>query len=243
MQSMWGIPGSITFILATLWQSVVADVHIVSPPVTNDTSLPERMLLFIPGGDVPNQNYLATVEAVQQTLAKDVRLWAAIPAVFKRLCILSCTTPSLCGTLQGDVEDAFKQAVTQGWKRGDDSKEVWIAGHSLGGVCANTLFQAGTKNGVDFPYAGVIVMGSYVDVSGEHDVLHYPKPVLTLNAELDAGAARPGKTAIWWEQHLELRKTLGEEAALESKPVIILPKLNHSDFCPGFDVPGDLMAE
>jgi len=30
---------------------------------------------------------------------------------------------------------------------------------------------------------------------------------------------------------------------LKEKPVIVLPGLNHSDFCPGFDVPGDLMAE
>jgi len=219
-----------------------ADQHIVVAPATNDTSLPERMLLFIPGGDVPNDRYVATGQAVQRALAKDVRLWVAIPAVLKRLCILSCTTPSLCSALQGDAEAVLKLASEQGWKRGDDSKELWIAGHSLGGVCANTLLQAG-RSGSAQPYAGVIVMGSYVDTSGAYDLTHYPTPLLTLNAELDAGSARPGKTNIWFRQFLALEESSGKEKALESKPVIILPKLNHSDFCPGFDVPGDLMAE
>jgi len=64
-----------------------------------------------------------------------------------------------------------------------------------------------------------------------------------LNVELDGGLARPGKTALWWRQHEKLVGSIGEQAALSEKPVIVLPKLNHSDFCPGFDVPGDLLAE
>mmetsp|Transcript_15990 Transcript_15990/g.36273 ORF Transcript_15990/g.36273 Transcript_15990/m.36273 type:complete len:375 (-) Transcript_15990:30-1154(-) len=86
-------------------------------------------------------------------------------------------------------------------------------------------------------------MGSYVDESGDYDVIHYPKPVFTLNVELDGGLARPGKTSTWWHQHLALTSSMGEEKALQQKPVVILPGLNHSDFCPGFDVPGDLPAE
>jgi hypothetical protein len=66
---------------------------------------------------------------------------------------------------------------------------------------------------------------------------------LTLNVELDGGLARPGKTAVWWRQYVALSASHGEEYTLARKPVIVLPKLNHSDFCPGFDVPGDLMAE
>jgi len=66
---------------------------------------------------------------------------------------------------------------------------------------------------------------------------------LTLNVELDGGLARPGKTATWWRQHSALSLAKGEEYALTQKPVVILPGLNHSDFCPGFDVPGDLPAE
>ena len=74
---------------------------------------------------------------------------------------------------------------------------------------------------------------------------------------------RPGKISTWWHQFLKLRQQKGLEAAATDKPVIaaalegslpnsfkcdgwiaeVLPKLNHSDFCPGFDVPGDLPAE
>jgi len=86
-------------------------------------------------------------------------------------------------------------------------------------------------------------MGSYVDETGDHDLTHYPVPVLTLNVELDGGLARPGKTAIWWHQFESLVSSKGEEKVVTQKPVIILPGLNHSDFCPGFDVPGDLPAE
>ena len=50
-----------------------------------------------------------------------------------------------------------------------------LAGHSLGGVCANTLFQAYASSeahnagpsGSALAYAGLIVMGSYVDEGGD----------------------------------------------------------------------------
>jgi len=219
-----------------------ADEHIAFPPVTTNNTLPEKMLLFIPGGKVPNQHYVDTAASIQAAVAADLRLWVAIPAVFKRLCIISCSTRSLCGPLHSAAEGALSLAATRGWTRGSDEKDIWLAGHSLGGVCANTLFQA-YSSGSGFPYAGIIVMGSYVDEAGSYDLAHYPKPVLTLNTELDGGLARPGKTSTWWRQHSALRAARGEEYALVQKPVIVLPGLNHSNFCPGFDVPGDLPAE
>jgi len=219
-----------------------ADEHIVLPPVSTNASLPEKMLLFIPGGKVPNHHYGPTAQAIQKAAAHDLRLWVVVPTVFQNLCIISCSTTGLCAPLHGTVEDALAVAKQKGWKRGKDEEDMWLAGHSLGGVCANTLFQAYSSSS-SLPYAGVVVMGSYVDETGDHDVTHYPKPVLTLNVELDGGLARPGKTATWWRQHLALSIAKGEEHALTQKPVVILPGLNHSDFCPGFDVPGDLPAE
>jgi len=224
-------------VMASAWAT---DDNIVLPPVHTDG--PEKMLVFIPGGKVPNQNYVATVKAIQEATT-GVKLWAVIPAVFQRLCIISCTSTSLCAPLHSGVEASLSTAKEMGWTRaGKDSDDVWLAGHSLGGVCANTLFQAYTTD-TDVPYAGLMVMGSYVDEAGTHDLKHYPKPVLTMNGELDGGLARPGKTAVWWRQHLDLQQAKGEQYALANKPVMVLPQLNHSDFCPGFDVPGDLMAE
>jgi hypothetical protein len=196
------------------------------------------MLLFIPGGNVPNSHYRPTATAIQKELAKsNIAMWAVIPSVTKNLCIIECSATAVCAPLKSSVEAAFKLAVEAGWQRTDDKQQVFIAGHSLGGVCANTLMQA-----YAFPYAALLVFGSYVDKTGANDVTNYKTPVLTLNVELDGGLARPGKTSIWWRQFLALEEK-DSVSALVDKPVIILPHLNHSDFCPGFPVPGDLMAE
>lgn len=220
------------------------DQHIVLKPsnATATATLPEKMLVYIPGGDVPNDKYVATAQSIQRATEQHLRLWVVIPAVFRRLCIITCSAPSLCGVLHEAVEGALSLAKDQGWTRGVDSKDMWIAGHSLGGVCANTLFQA-DHPGASVPYAGMMVMGSYVDKTGAYDLINYPVPLLTLNTELDGGLARPGKTAVWWRQYLELEGSKGERQALTEKPVVVLPRMNHSNFCPGFDVPGDLLAE
>jgi hypothetical protein len=218
--------------------AAAGDDHIVLQPLQNGTSAPERMMVFIPGGKVPNAHYIATARAIQQFVGSDLRLWVVIPAVFQRLCIISCASTSICSPLNSAVDEALAQAADRGWSRGKD--KPWLAGHSLGGVCANTLFQAYSTPS-STPYAGIVVMGSYVDEAGAYDLTNYPNPVLMLNTELDGGLARPGKTAIWWRQYEALVDGKGEESM--QKAVVVLPKLNHSDFCPGFDVPGDLLAE
>jgi len=222
--------------------AAAADSHIVLPPVDGTSELPVKMAVFIPGGKVPNERYTATAAAIQAKAAANMRLWVVIPAVYQRLCIISCTATSICSPLHDAVEGALDGAVAQGWKRGNDEEDMFLFGHSLGGVCANTLFQA-YSTPTTRPYAALVVMGSYVDEDGSYGLASYPKPVLTLNVELDGGLARPGKTALWWRQHEQLVSSKGELRALLEKPVIVLPKLNHSDFCPGFDVPGDLLAE
>ncbi|CAK9114120.1 Hypothetical protein (Fragment) [Durusdinium trenchii] len=193
---------------------------------------------MLPGGKVPNEHYLATGAAIQEAMAqKGSDLWVVIPSVFQNLCMISCPGKFFCSPLHGVVETALSMAARAGWQR--DPQDLWLSGHSLGSTCANMLFQAYNK-GPSPPYAGLIVMGGYVDEAGEFDLIHYPVPVLSLNVELDGGLARPGKISTWWRQFLTLRSS-GDP--VRSKPVIVLPQLNHSNFCPGFDVPGDLMAE
>lgn len=226
-------------LLISMAMLAAADTHIVlPPPASADSSLPVKMMVFIPGGKVPNERYVATARSIQSELQQTAALWVVIPAVTQRLCIIQCTAPSLCMPLHSTVEAALSQAVSKGWKRGDDKKDIYLAGHSLGGVCANTLMQA-----YKMPYAAMLVMGSYVDKTGAFSLTEYPTPVMTLNVELDGGQARPGKTSIWWKQFTALEDNLGASNALMTKPVVILPSLNHSNFCPGFDVPGDLMGE
>jgi len=218
-----------------------ADEHIILPPRVTNPSLPEKMLVFMPGGAVPNEYYRETAIAIQEA-THEMRLWVTIPHVTNNLCIIECSAPNLlCYPLHRTVEKALSLATDQGWQRGKDEEDLWLAGHSLGGICSNTLVQYLGKSAQSF--AGLMVMGSYVDKDGDFSVANYPIPILTLNVELDFGGGRPGKTAIWWKQHLEYEKSVGYARALKEKPVFILPGLNHSDFCPGFDVPGDLMAD
>jgi hypothetical protein len=193
------------------------------------------MLVFIPGGGVPNANYVATAASIQNAISSDIALWVVIPAVTNRLCIIECSFALLCSPLHNTVESAFTLAASKGWKRGNDKTDIMIAGHSLGGVCANQLMQA-----YSMPYRLIMVFGSYVTESGKYDLTNYPVPVLTLNAELD-GLTSPGKTSIWWKQFVSMSKS--NPNTFLNKPVIVLPKQNHSDFCPGYNVPGDIMGE
>lgn len=212
------------------------DLHIVLPPKMTDPSLPEKMMLFLPGGGVPNAHYVETALAIQEATTQQ-RLWVTIPSFVGNLCIPQCPSRVACRQLHITVEAALKQAVKQGWERGQDEEDLWLGGHSLGGVCANTLYQAYGN------FAGLVEMASYVDKDGKFSVANYPVPILTLNAELGYGGDRPGKTSIWWKQYLDFAQTSGEDEALKLKPVVILPGLNHSNYCPGFDVPGDLPAD
>ena len=110
---------------------VASEDNAVLAPIHNDTSLPSKMLVLIPGGKVPVNNYLQTARAIQEG-ASAVRLWVVIPAVFQRLCIISCTAKLVCAPLHAAVEGALGQAANAGWVRGTDSQDIFMAGHSLG---------------------------------------------------------------------------------------------------------------
>ena len=122
---------ALCFLLAAPLAS--AEDNAVLKPISNDTSLPEKMMVFIPGGKVPVANYVATAKAIQEEAnSMSIRLWVVIPAVFQRLCIISCTASQVCAPLHSNVESALSEAAAQGWKRGKDSEDIFLAGHSLG---------------------------------------------------------------------------------------------------------------
>lgn len=200
-----------------------ADANIVLPPVSSGL---DRLLIFIPGANVPNTNYVATCKAIQAN-TPGVRLTVVIPAVFQRKCIIQCTSTKTCFPLKSAVDSAVALANFSG-----DARATYLAGHSLGSTCANYFMQS-----YDFPYAALIVTGGYVDEDGVGGLIQYPVPVLTLGAELDGGLARPAKLALWYRQSKDLSKDK------DGKKVIVLPSIDHSDFCPGFAVPGDLPSE
>jgi hypothetical protein len=222
-------------LLLVVCQALATDPDIILKPQAGKTG-PTSVLVYIPGGDVPNNNYTLTAKAIQTNSELD--LWVVIPGVFNRLCIIECSGSFACAPLYNTINGALGKAVAAGMPQ---DAEQHLAGHSLGGTCANYLVQ-GYKNNT---YKSLMVMGSYVDETGGYTLDNYPIPVATIGGELDGGMARPGKLALWVEQFNNYSKTAGGDIdkALSTKPVIIINSIDHSDFCPGFAVPGDLKSE
>jgi len=135
-----------------------ADEDVILPPLQSNASLPERLLVLIPGGLVPNEHYKLTGEAIQKATT-DVRLTVVIPQVFQRLCIITCTTKWLCSPLKNRIDDAVAKS---GFKSQDPTQDTFIAGHSLGATCANFLAQ-----GYNYEFAGLLEFGGFVDLTGD----------------------------------------------------------------------------
>jgi hypothetical protein len=213
--------------------AIVAAGSSIVLPALPDAEGPEKLLIFIPGGDVPNENYTLTSKAIQKA-AKNIRLTVVVPSFFRNLCVISCTASNLCSPMKAVVDAAVKLTNFSG----DFRKDAYLAGHSLGATCANYLMQGYTTDAGVPPYAGLVAMGGYVDEQGKGSLPSYATPLLTLGAELDGGLARPSKLALWARQ---ARDDVAKELKdAWTKPVIVLPDIDHSDFCPGFAVPGDL---
>jgi len=229
--------GFFKFILAaTATLAEAFDQDIILAPVQSDESLPERLLVFIPGAGVPNENYRVTGEAIQQA-AMGLRLHVVIPGIAIRKCIIQCTSSATCFPLKNTIDAAVAKSSFKGTSAKDDT---FIAGHSMGSICSNNFVKA-----YSYEYAGLLELGGYVDKEGASSVAMYPIPVLHLSGELDGGAARPGKLSLFYKQFKEYAAEHGEDEALALKPVHVLPGADHSDFCPGFFVTAikDLKSE
>jgi hypothetical protein len=206
---------------------VFADEDIVLPSIQSDPALPERLLVFIPGGKVPNEYYKLTAQAIQKA-ATGVRLTVVIPEVFQRLCIISCPFAKGCLPLKSRIDAAVAKSS---FKSKDPKSDTFIAGHSLGATCANNLVQ-----GYNYDFAGLLEFGGYVGLNGSDSIANYSIPVLHMAGEVDGGGARPSTLAGLYGQSKLYAQSHSWEEALTLKPVHVLEGLDHSDFCPGFFV-------
>jgi len=211
----------------SLLGGAVADEDIVLPPVVTNPNFPERLLVLLPGGLVPNENYKMTGEAIQNATT-DIRLTVVIPQVFQRLCIITCPGKSVCSPLKSRIDDAVSKSSFKGTKPKEDT---FIAGHSLGATCANFLMQ-----GYNYEYAGLLEFGGFVDLTGDASIANFSIPVLHMAGEVDGGGARVSSMAGLYAQSMAFADSHSLEESLIKKPVQILEGLDHSDFCPGFFV-------
>eukprot|EP00441_Pelagodinium_beii_P021611 CAMPEP_0197655962 /NCGR_PEP_ID=MMETSP1338-20131121/39778_1 /TAXON_ID=43686 ORGANISM="Pelagodinium beii, Strain RCC1491" /NCGR_SAMPLE_ID=MMETSP1338 /ASSEMBLY_ACC=CAM_ASM_000754 /LENGTH=522 /DNA_ID=CAMNT_0043231729 /DNA_START=54 /DNA_END=1622 /DNA_ORIENTATION=+ len=217
---------ALLFLVAVLGR-VVADEDIILPPTLTDPSLPERLMIFMPGGLVPNEYYKLTAQAIQKATS-DVRLTVVIPEVFQKLCIITCPHKSACAPLKSRIDSAVSKS---GFNSTNPKEDTFLAGHSLGATCANYLAQ-----GYHYEFAGVLEFGGFVDLTGDASIENFSIPVLHMAGELDGGGARVSTMAGLYAQSKKYADEHGLEAALKLKPVQVLEGMDHSDFCPGFFV-------
>jgi hypothetical protein len=225
------VPGCSAFVVAAailLTNSIAAaDEDIILEPIQSDESLPERLLIFLPGGLVPNEHYKLTGQAIQNA-TRDIRLTVVIPQVFQRLCIITCPFKSTCAPLKSRIDDAVSKSSFKGKNPKEDT---FVAGHSLGATCANYLVQ-----GYHYEFAGSMHFGGFVDLTGTGSIANFSIPVLHMAGELDGGGARVSTLAGLFEQSKAYADAHGWEETFKLKPVHVLEGLDHSDFCPGFFV-------
>lgn len=194
------------------------DTQIVIPP-PNATGGTKALLVFVPGGKVPNAAYQPVLQEIQRNLAGSIDLWVSIVSCIERLCI-----PTLSSL-------EVKSAVTAGVKAsGCSPAETWMGGHSLGAEEADTYVRANAKTIA----GGAFVWGGYIQ-NGVQGMLDYPVPVASIVAELDYGSARVTKMAPYYKAARE-----AGDAQFLRTPVVVIPDNDHSDFCEGFNVTGDL---
>jgi len=207
-------------VLSAILGLAAAEDPIVLQPLDAATDKNPTLLVFVPGGDVPNKVYVPLMKQLQTQLAAKVRLWVAIPHCAGNLCIPKISSLEVFAALKAGRNAS---GIT-------DPKKTWMAGHSLGGVEADTYMQS--NKGKDIGGGGMLWGSNPTTVPA---MLKYPVPVLTLVGDLDYGSARLTKLAQYWTA--AIRKTPNDPA---QTPVVVLQNVDHSDMCETFHVPGDL---
>jgi hypothetical protein len=183
------------------------------------------LLVWVPGGKVPNTYYEPVMKALQAELEGRINLWVSIAECTLDLCIPVVSSLSVAS------------AVNQGKSASGVGPELtWMGGHSLGSVEADHYCRHNAGKDIG---GGCVLMGGYAatDTGGPsiENMLNYPVPVLSLIGELDFGSARLTKMAPYYQW----AETTGQ-GQLARTPVVLVPDVDHSDMCEGFPVGGDL---
>ncbi len=219
-----------TFLAVIVPLAILASDPIYVPPALGVK--PSHLMVFVPGGKVPPHDY---VNYVNQTIhSSKVALAGAI---------VTCGQLNLCDPL-GQLDSEVDKAITNAEKQLGvtfPENQIFVFGHSLGGV--------GARHYVDMKgaskFAGLALLGT--QYNGDHEdfkgTLGYPEnlekfpiPFLGLLGEMDSLPI--SHAAKLFSLNLRL-----DAVARTQKPVIIVPGMDHSQFCSPFHVSGDLMPE
>merc|ERR1711865_1348272 len=212
--------------LCLLAISVSADL-IVQKPLSGKSGA-EKLLIIINGAYVPNTDYAELGQKIQE--ASPLKLWVAIPSF-----ILNCPNP---GEIGSKITGAVSEVKSEGFSGVEPSTDVFISGHSLGGIFSQTVVSKGG-------YAGLVLFGSYLTKTFKNNLKDFKYPVLTLGGELD-GLTHITRIATEF-QNMESRISKDGHDALYKFPVVVLAGQSHSQFCSNVNVTSfgnkDLMPE
>lgn len=189
---------------------------------------------------VPNRDYVKTVNATQwalstATTSSPVNLYAAILHCFLNLCAPFQVPDYVASTILV-AETTFKRKFA--------ANQTLIAGHSLGGVGARQTIDSALAQSPPLVYAGLALYGVQFNDGVTPGVIGYPSdvaafgvPLLALAGELDF--VPTSHTALLFQQCQSLPSSLDRFR----KIAIVVPRMDHSDFCPGFHVQNDIVSE
>ena len=197
---------------------------------------PARLALFVPGGKVPPQDYAPFLLQMQRSSSTNLH------AV-----IVHCGQLNLCDPL-GELSGEIAAAIAAANKEASTvfaPESIFVMGHSLGGVGARHYADTFNAKKGAAAFSGLALYGSRFN--GDHEDFHgtlgypvnlghFPAPLLALLGELDMQPT--SHAALLYSQYIGL-----SSAEKAEKPVVIIPGMDHSQFCSPFNVSGDLRPE
>ena len=180
---------------------------VIIPPI-KDAPL-SKLLIVFPGAQKDTRDYENLAHEIQ--MKSPFRIWVGIVRFF-------------AGTAKPPQAELATEYIFRTLRKNgfaDASPEsTSIAGHSLGGIVAQ--YFVNQKN-----FQSLILLSSYlVRSDGNSSLPQADLPVFTLSGELD-GQTRMTRVALDAKSLLDPANPVRNP---EQKPVILLPKINHSQF-------------
>ena len=219
--------------LAILACSAHADNYV--PIFVPGHGVTSKLVLFVPGGKVPPSDY---VPILSHSLQKTTGVAGVI---------VHCGALNLCDPL-GQLPSLMDKAVNSSqtyFNATFRSTDIFIVGHSLGGVGARHYADTKYKQGPS-AFAGLALLGT--QYNGDHEDFKgtlgypsslgaFPSPLLALLGELDM--VPTSHAALLFRDYDSLPSPLDQA----QKTVIVVAGMDHSQFCSPFNVSGDLVPE
>ncbi|KAJ3064865.1 hypothetical protein HK102_008084 [Quaeritorhiza haematococci] len=202
------------FVLAALGCSAVFGAPSIISPESPDPKLPTKALVIIHGANLTSANY----EPLAQNLVKRSKNFGFnLHVSLVDSLIPGWPDPlSLGNTVRGAVNELKKKGGSLA--EIVPEKDVFLSGHSLGGIFAKDLVKK--------EYAGLLLWGAFVN---DGEMKDFGKPVLHLSGERD-GQCRVTRIASMFKEFQELRDEKGSGWANKNIPVVVIPRMTHSQF-------------